>query len=167
MKKKIRVQIPSLIMEILTIDSEFFNVTKERLCNEVLYKFSLRFRSNYQSDLYYEDKVYLQFTLNKDNQRYYDDLIKQSIGLSESEIIREIFSSYAIFHPSLRELYLYREKIAFISSAIKEYRVLKIDTCDGVIEGKINKLFRCKKLGYLKIEINDKSYYLSKSRIIS
>lgn len=167
MKKKIRVQIPSLIMEVLEGDKKFFNVTKERLCNEVLYKFSLRFRSNYQNDLCYEDKVYLQFTLNKDNQRYYDELIRQNIGLSESEIIREIFSAYAILHPSLRELYLYREKIAFVSSAIKEYRVLKIDTCDGVIEGKINKIFRCKKLGYLKIEINEKSYYLNQSRIIS
>lgn len=167
MKKKIRVQIPSLIMETLEKDTKFFNITKERLCNEVLYKFSLRFRSNYQSDLCYEDKVYLQFTLNKDNQRYYDELIRQNTGLSESEMIREIFSAYAIFHPSLRELYLYREKIAFISSAIREYRVLKIDTCNGVIEGKIDKLFRCKEIGYLKFEVNDKSYYLSHSRIIS
>lgn len=167
MKKKIRVQIPSLIMEILEKDTKFFNITKERLCNDVLYKFSLRFRSNYQNDLCYEDKLYLQFTLNKENQRYYDELIRQSIGLSESEIIREIFSSYAILPPSLRELYLYREKIAFVSSAIREYRVLKIDTCNGVIEGKIDKLFRCKEIGYLKFEVNDKSYYLSHSRIIS
>lgn len=167
MKKKIRVQIPSLIMETLEKDTNFFNITKERLCNEVLYKFSLRFRSNYQNDLLYEEKVYLQFTLNKDNQRYYDELIRQSIGLSESEIIREIFSSYAILPPSLRELCLYREKIAFVSSAIKEYRVLKIDTYDGIIEGKVNKLFRCKEFGYLKIEINEKSYYLSQSRIIA
>lgn len=167
MKKKIRVQIPSLIMETLEADSNFFKIAKERLCNEILYKFSLRFRSNYQSDLSFEEKVYLQFTLNKDNQRYYEELIKQSIGLSESEVVREIFSAYAIFHPSLRELYLYREKIAFISSAIREYRFLKIDTPEGVIEGKINRIFRCKELGYLKIEVNDKSYYLSQSRIIS
>ena len=51
MKKKIRVQIPSLIMETLETDSTFFKIAKERLCNEILYKFSLRFRSNYQSDL--------------------------------------------------------------------------------------------------------------------
>ncbi|MGL5656039.1 MAG: hypothetical protein ACRCXY_04275 [Fusobacteriaceae bacterium] len=167
MKKKIRVQIPSLIMETLETDSTFFKIAKERLCNEILYKFSLRFRSNYQSDLSFEDKVYLQFTLNKENQRYYEELVKQSVELSESEIVREIFSAYAIFHPSLRELNLYREKIAFISSSIKEYRYLKIDTPEGVIEGKIDRIFRCKEIGYLKIEVNEKSYYLSQSRIIS
>lgn len=166
MKNKIRAQIPSLIMETLNKDAEFFYITKEHLCNEVLYKFPLKNRVNYQKDLSHDEKVYLQFTLNKDNKRYYSDLIRQSIGLSESEIIREIFSTYAVLHPSLRESYLYKEKINFISSVIKECKILRIDTCDGIVKGKVNKLFRCKELGYLKIEINEKSYYLSHFRIV-
>lgn len=82
-------------------------------------------------------------------------------------MIREIFSAYAILPPFLRELNLFREKITFILSAYKEYRVLKLHTIDGIIEGRVEKIFRNKSTSYLQIQVNSNNYYISQTEIIS
>lgn len=166
MKTKIKILIPIIILETIENDAKFFGYSKERLCNEVLGKFSLKYRSNYQNELYFEKREYFQFNLNKANQKYYPELLKNNSEFKEAEILREIFLSYALFHPCLREVYLNREKIAFINNSIKEYRILKIGTEDGIVEGRIAELFRCKEQGYLKILIEDEEYYISKIWII-
>ena len=167
MKKKIRVLVPTFILEILEKDCEFFGFTKEKLCNEIFLKFSLKFRSRYQDEMIFEEKEYLQFTLNKANQRYYTDLLKELPEANDSEIIREIFSTYSVLVPFLREIYLFREKVIFLHSAMKEYRVLKIDTSSGIVEGRVTRIYRCKESGYLKLNIDESSYYVGQARVIS
>lgn len=168
MKKKIRVLIPLLISEILEQDCTAFQISKEKLCNQILLKFSLRFRSNYQNELDFEAKEYLQFNLSKENQIYYSEIIKHVSDMTDSDIIREIFLNYAVLYPALREIYLYREKLVFLNTAMKEYRVLKIDTgVLGIVEGRIQKIFRDSKSGYLKLLINNNEYYMSLIRIIN
>ena len=167
MKKKIRVLVPTFILEILEKDCEFFGLTKEKLCNEIFLKFSLKFRSRYQDEMIFEEKEYLQFTLNKANQRYYTDLLKELPEANDSEIIREIFSTYAVLVPFLREIYLFREKVIFLYSSLKEYRVLKLDTHHGVIEGRVTRIYRCNENNYLKIDIEEQSYYVGQIRVIS
>lgn len=167
MKKKIRVLVPTFILEILEKDCEFFGFTKEKLCNEIFLKFSLKFRSRYQDEMMFEEKEYLQFTLNKANQRYYTDLLKELPEANDSEIIREIFSTYSVLVPFLREIYLFREKVIFLHSAMKEYRVLKIDTPSGIVEGRVTQIYRCKESGYLKLNIDESSYYVGQVRVIS
>lgn len=167
MKKKIRVLVPTFILEILEKDCEFFGLTKEKLCNEIFLKFSLKFRSRYQDEMIFEEKEYLQFTLNKANQRYYTDLLKELSEANDSEIIREIFSTYSVLVPFLREIYLFREKVIFLHSAMKEYRVLKIDTPNGIEEGRVSKIYRCKETGYFKLDINESNYYVGQIRVIS
>lgn len=167
MKKKIRVLVPTLILETLEKDCKFFGFTKEKLCNEVLLKFGLKFRSRYQEEMIFEDKEYLQFTLNKANQRYYSEILKELGDVNDSEILREIFLTYSVLSPFLREMYLFREKIIFLHSSFKEYRVLKVDTEFGIIEGKIDKIYRCKESNYLKAIINDQSFYIGQIRVIS
>ncbi|MGO5427131.1 hypothetical protein [Fusobacterium mortiferum] len=167
MKKKMRVLVPRLIIDVIEKDCGFFGITKEKLCNEILFKFSLKFRSRYQEEMIFEEKEYLQFNLSKANQRYYSELLSELKNINESEVIREIFSSYAVLVPFLREMNLFREKIIFLSSANKEYRVLKIDTPSGIVEGRIEKIFRCKETGYLKLEVNEREYYVGQLRVIS
>ena len=167
MKKKIRVLVPTFILEILEKDCEFFGFTKEKLCNEIFLKFSLKFRSWYQDEMIFEEKEYLQFTLNKANQRYYTDLLKELPEANDSEIIREIFSTYSVLVPFLREIYLFREKVIFLHSAMKEYRVLKIDTSSGIVEGRVSQIYRCKESGYLKLNVDESSYYVGQVRVIS
>ena len=115
----------------------------------------------------FEDKGYLQFTLNKSNQRYYVELLKNEIEVTDSEILREVFLRYAVLKPFLREIYLFREKLTFMYSSMKESKLLKIDSKLGIIEGKIEKIYRCKETNYLKILINGQCFYYGEIRVIS
>ena len=167
LKQKVKASVPEYLIEILEADLKHFSLPKERLCNEILLKFSLKFRSNYNQEMIFEDKDILQFTLNKDNRKYYEELCQQMEKLNESEIIREIFLSYAVLPPFLRETHLFREKIVFLNTAQKEYRILKIHTSDGVIESRVEKIFRDKLTGYLKVTLNNKNYFIGQIRVIS
>ena len=60
-----RVLVPRLIIDVIEKDCRFFGITKEKLCNEILFKFSLKFRSRYQEEMIFEEKEYLQFNLSK------------------------------------------------------------------------------------------------------
>lgn len=168
LKSKVKANVPKFILDIIEKDSTHFNITKEGLCNEVLVKFSLKFRSNHCAEMLFEETESLQFSLNKDNQKYYSELLKDLENINESEVLREIFSSYAILPAFMREIHLFREKMAFLQSSLKEYRVLNIHTIeDGIIEGKIDTIFRNKENDYLMLGLKNKEYYLSQVRIIN
>ena len=167
LKQKVKASVPKYLIEILETDLKHFSLPKERLCNEILLKFSLKFRSNYNQEMIFENKDIIQFTLNKDNRKYYEELCQQMEKLNESEIIREIFLSYAVLPPFLREIHLFREKIVFLNTAQKECKNLKIHTLDGVIESRVEKIFRDKLTGYLKVILNGKDYFIGQIRIIS
>lgn len=167
MKQKIKASVPKYLIKILETDLTHFSISKEGLCNEILLKFSLKFRSNYYQEMFFEEKEYIQFSLNKENKKYYEELSKQMEDLNDSEIIREIFLSYAVLPPFLRELNLFREKIVFLNTAQKEYRILKFHTFDGVLESRVKKIFRDKKTDYLMVTLNDTNYFISQIRIIN
>lgn len=166
-KDNIRALVPKYILEIIAKDTEHFQISKYKLCNLILLKFSLRFRSNHCQEMSFEEKEYLQFTLHKENTGFYNEIRKGIDGINESEMIREIFSSYAVLPSFLRELNLFREKIAFLMSAHKEYRVLKLHTINGIVEGRIEKIDRNGGENYLQASINGKYYYISQIEIVS
>lgn len=166
LKDNIRALVPKYLIEVINRDIKHFSISKYKLCNDILVKFSLKFRSNYCQDMFFEQGEYLQFNLYKQNISYYNSLRKGIDGINESEMIREIFSSYAILPPFLREVHLYREKIAFLITAQKGYRVLKIHTRGGIVEGRIEKIFRNDETNYLMITLNNKNYYISQIEII-
>lgn len=166
MKKKIRVLMPQIVLETLEQDTRFFEIQKEKLCNEILLKFSsMKFLYDPQ-DFAYEDKEYLQFSLNTNNQRYYQELIREK-EIKEAELLRKIFLNYTLLHPILRELNIFGEKVSYIKKIFKEKKTLKIDTNTGLVEGEVNKIYRCKTTNYLKIQINEKDYYIGQIRIVS
>lgn len=167
MKQKIKASVPKYLLKILEADLNHFSISKEGLCNEILLKFSLKFRSNYHQEMLFEEKEYMQFSLNKENRKYYEELSKQMEDLSDSEIIREIFLSYAVLPPFLRETHLFREKIVFLNTAQKEYRILKVHTTDGVLEGRVKKIFRDEESDYLMVTLNNSNYFISQIRVIN
>ena len=167
LKDNIRALVPKYLIEIINRDVKHFSISRYKLCNDILVKFSLKFRSNYCQDMMsFEQGEYLQFNLYKQNIVYYNSLRKGIDGITESEMIREIFSSYGILPPFLREINLFREKIAFLISAQKEYRVLKIHTRTGIAEGRIKSIYRNEDTDYLMILLDEKSYYISQIEII-
>ena len=165
MKKKVLV--PVFLLEILEKDCSFFKISKDNLCNQILLKFSLRFCLKYQEDMIFEENDYLQFNIQKDNQRLFSELSRRVKELSDSDLLREVFLAYAILPPFLRETYLFKEKVNFLHSSYKDQKVIKIDSLSEIIEGKVEKIFRCLNTDYLKIMIHKKEFYVSQIRVIS
>ena len=171
MKKKVLV--PVFLLEILEKDCSFFKISKDNLCNQILLKFSLRFCLKYQEDMIFEENDYLQFNIHKDNQRLFIEInqeeLRKELGkeLSDSELLREVFLAYATLPPFLRETHLFKEKVNFLHSSYKDQKVIKIDSLSEIIEGKVEKIFRCPNTDYLKIMIHKKEFYLSQIRVIS
>ena len=155
MKKKVLV--PVFLLEILEKDCSFFKISKDNLCNQILLKFSLRFCLKYQEDMIFEENDYLQFNIQKDNQRLFSELSRRVKELSDSDLLREV----------LRETHLFKEKVNFLHSSYKDQKVIKIDSLSEIIEGKVEKIFRCLNTDYLKIMIHKKEFYVSQIRVIS
>lgn len=165
MKKKVLV--PVFLLEILEKDYSFFKISKDNLCNQILLKFSLRFCLKYREEMMFEETNYLQFNIHKDNQRLFDELSRKVKELSDSDLLREVFLAYAILPPFLRETHLFKEKINFLNSSYKDKKIIKIDSLSEIIEGKVEKIFRCPNTDYLKIIIHKKEFYMSQIRVIS
>ena len=166
-KSNIKVLVSKYVKEILEEDTKHFNIPKYDLCNRILIKFFLRTDTNFSRLTPFEEKEYLQFSLQKDNIPRYIELKKLMKDKTESEMIRDIFVSYTTLPPFLREINLFEEKIVFIMTAKKEYKKLKLYTDEGIIEGKINSLKRNEINNYLEVEINSKKYYISRVEIIN
>ena len=166
-KSNIKVLVSKYVKEILEEDTKHFNIPKYDLCNRILIKFFLRTDTNFSRLTPFEEKEYLQFSLQKDNIPRYIELKKLMKEKTESEMIREIFVSYTTLPPFLREINLFEEKIVFLMTAKKEYKKLKLYTDEGIIEGKIDSLKRNKINNYLEIEINSRKYYISRVEIIN
>ncbi|MHB9303874.1 DeoR family transcriptional regulator [Fusobacterium polymorphum] len=166
-KSNIKVLVSKYVKEILEEDTKHFNIPKYDLCNRILIKFFLRTDTNFSRLTPFEEKEYLQFSLQKDNIPRYIELKKLMKDKTESEMIRDIFVSYTTLPPFLREINLFEEKIVFIMTAKKEYKRLKLYTDEGIIEGKINSLKRNEINNYLEVEIDSKKYYISRVEIIN
>ncbi len=166
-KYNIKVLVTKYILEILEKDIKHFRISKNKLSNLILIKFSLKFQSDYFQEMNFEEKEYLQFTLHKENINYYSQMKRATNGLNESEMIREIFSSYAVLPSFLRELSIFREKVSFLNIALKERKKLKLHTTQGIIETNINKILRDKGTGYLQIETDTERYFISQIEIIN
>ena len=168
MKEKIRARMPDFVFEILEKDQKHFELTKEKLCNKVLFNFSFSNTVIEDKNLLFEEYNYLQFTLDKVNQEYYRNLLENLQIKNESKFIREIFLHYAISHAFVRESYLFREKISFFQSLMEEKDITRFHTPDGIIENKITKIYRDKEIGYIFVKMdNNKVYYLSQIQAIS
>jgi len=165
-KERIKALVSSFIAEVLDKDCVHFSISKERLCNEILFKFSVKFRSNYDDDLIFDDKEYLQFALNAKNKRYYGELLQESGETNESQLIRDIFSYYATLPAFLREYNIYREKVSFLATAFKESKKVRLDLGGKAVESNIEALRRSKENDYLVAVIEGTEHFVSSIRVI-
>jgi len=168
MKERIKALVSAYILEVLDEDCNHFQISKERLCNEILLKFSVKFRSDsdFDDDMLFDRREYLQFALNANNKKYYEKLVVDSGEPNESQLIREIFSYYAILPPFLRELNIFREKISFLANAARSARTVRLDIGGEAVENKIEAVRRSPDTNYLVAVIGGSDYYISKLRVI-
>lgn len=165
--EKVKINAPTFLVEILEEDIKHFNLSKSGLYNLIFLNCALNFRSNYSQELQFDDKKYIQIPLNKENRKLFNAIIKGQLQLNNSDIMKEIFLSYAIMPAFMRETVLFRGKLSLFIDYQKKYRMLNMRTPDGIIEGRIEKIFRDKMNNYFRIKITGKDYYFSQCEIIS
>ena len=168
MKKKIRAKIPDFILKILEKDYIHFGIPKETLCNRIFLKFSFNIVIEKYDNTILDNFQYFQFSLDKINQEYYIKLIEKLQINNESQLIRDIFSNYALSHSFVREAYLFKEKLKFFQHSIETKARLRFHTPEGLIEGSIKSILRDSEIGYILVKLdNDKVYYLSQIEVLN
>lgn len=162
MRKKITVS--KLVLDILDRDAKQFNMTKERLCNEILITFSIReVKEIEREDL--DEKAILQFTLSRANAEYYS-IISKKIE-NEPKFLRSIFTTYAHLNPFYREIMMFRDKLITLKSYISKKEKIYISIGTKVEEVLITEIIRCPITDYIKLRTQDKGeFFLNEFRII-
>lgn len=162
MRKKITVS--KLVLDILDRDAKQFNMTKERLCNEILITFSVReVKEIKREDL--DEKAILQFTLNRANSEFYS-IISKNIE-NEPKFLRSIFTTYAHLNPFYREIMMFRDKLITLKNYISKKEKIYISIGTRVEEVLITEIIRCPITDYIKLRTQDKGeFFLNEFRII-
>lgn len=126
MRKKVKGSaIPMLVHEIINMDTKYFSLKKETLCNMVVQGLGFERLTDIGSDILDKTKS-LSFNLNDINTELFPEMLKQSRARTESEFIRRIFFTYINLHPCLRERILHKSIFMEIERAILNKRKLKI-----------------------------------------
>lgn len=166
MKKKIKVLVPKIIAEIIESDSNHFNLPREKLYNKIILNIGYKPTFKFHEKMEFEPRINIQFNLQKESEKYYFDIYKEKNAISDSELIRTIFSTYINLAPFLRERIIMKSKLIFIANLIKSGNKVKINTGDKIIESTITEIKRCPQTNYFKVYYVGGEEYLSKIRII-
>lgn len=166
MRRKITLPVPKVINEILIRDSKHFEISKEKLCNKIIIKMGYRTLSSYHKMMRYEKKSRLQFNLQLESEKYYSDISKVNHSITDSELMRSIFSTYINMTPFLREKLIQDSKIRLIEEVIKDRELIKWDDGSSIQEGYIDEIIRCPETNYLKVILSNGEEYLSKLSIV-
>lgn len=166
MRKKIKVLVPKIIDEVIENDCKHFSMPKEKLCNEIILKFGYKVLSKFHHQMEFEEKVSIQFNLQKESEKYYVDIYRENQAVSDSELIRSIFSTYINLSPFLRERTIIGNKVMLILELLRNKDKVKIDTGIKIIESVITEIKRCPSTNYFKVHYIGGEEYLSKIKII-
>ncbi|MDO5789093.1 MAG: hypothetical protein Q4P79_06475 [Fusobacterium sp.] len=162
MRKKITVS--KLVLDILDRDAKQFNMTKERLCNEILITFSIRDVKEIEREEL-DEKAILQFTLSRSTSEYYN-IISKKIE-NEPKFLRSIFTTYAHLNPFYREIMMFRDRLITLKDYISRKEKIYISIGTRVEEVLIIDIIRCPITDYIKLRTQDKGeFYLNEFRMI-
>ena len=164
-KKKVRVQVPKLVREIIERDSAHFNITRKKLCNLIILKMGYRSKVDLVKELCNLEKVYLQFNLNSECLNFYLDILKSNGNTNESEVIRGILLTYINLNSFLREKILFEEQVAYFEYLKKFREHVKVVIGNKITEEKIVRIFPCPSTHYIRVAFEKHEEYLSKLKI--
>ncbi|MGL4451141.1 hypothetical protein [Cetobacterium sp.] len=162
-KKRIKIMVSKLILDILDRDSKHFNLTREKLCNEILIIFSIRKIEGIEREEL-DEKIYLQFTLTQSTTEYYKAI---SNGIQdEPKFIRSIFTGYAHLNPFYREIILFRDKLIVLKDYCLKKEKLHISIGNRLEEVIVEEIKRCQMTDYIKLRTDKGEFYMNELRII-
>lgn len=124
MEKKIRVTLSKNISEILSTDSKSFKITKNYLINYI-FQHMKEENLNNCPDIQ-DEKVVIQFNLNKKNKEIYYDFLRERNIQVEAEFIRKLIYKYANQSKSNREIFVFQENVDRIKYAIENKKIIKL-----------------------------------------
>lgn len=148
MRKKIKITVPKLVKEILEQDMEYFNYTKEKLCNLIIQELGYEKTIPLYEKMENEDKAIITFNLYEKNTAYFNDMLKESKEETERDFLRRIFSTYINFHPSIREKVIRKELFTELEKAQKRNKMIKISHKAEILTIKALGLERNNETGY-------------------
>lgn len=155
--------VSKLVLDVLDRDSKHFNITKERLCSEILIIFSIRKMPGIEREEL-DEKAYLQFTLNQSSSVYYESICNEIND--EPKFIRNIFTSYAHLNPFYREIILFRDKLIVLKDYITRKESVHISVGNRLETVLIEEVRRCQMTDYIKLKTNMGEFYMNELRII-
>ncbi|WP_432204984.1 WYL domain-containing protein [Cetobacterium somerae] len=126
MEKKIRITLPSRVVEILENDIEEFFIKKNTLLNYIYTRAILENKNRKFMNSYKGETSVIQFNLNKKNLEGYYNFLEENKIQNESEFFREILIEYTNQGKKKREQFLFKEIIDRINYSIKENKLIKI-----------------------------------------
>lgn len=167
MRKKIKVSIPRLVKEIIEQDMEYFNYTREKLCNLIIQELGYEKTIPLHEKMEEEDKVLINFNLYEKNTVYFSDMLKESDEETEREFLRRVLSTYVNFHPSIREKVVRKELFTELEKAKKRNKQVKVSHKEEILTVKALGLERDDETGYNYLKaIRDNQEYLYKVKDI-
>ena len=125
MRKRVRVSIPNFVREILDNDMEYYSFSKDKICNIIIQRLGFENTQSLHKKVVDNTSI-LNFNLNEKNTELFDEMFNLSKEKIKSEFFRKIFSTYANFHPFLREKVLNIELFKELENAISKSYKLKI-----------------------------------------
>lgn len=125
MRKRVRVSVPNFVKEIMEEDMKYYNFSKDKICNIIIQRLGFEHTQSLHKKVIDNTSI-LNFNLNEKNTELFDEMFKLSKEKIESEFFRKVFSTYANFHPFLREKILNLELFKVLESAINKNKKIKI-----------------------------------------
>lgn len=128
---KVRITVPAYIQDILNTDMYDFDLTKNKICNEIFFAFHQS--HNEQAKRFrLQESTILQFTLSNENLDLFIKLTDQVNFTNKAEFFRQMFFDYCSQPRYVRELSLNEKSIKLVNKAIKEQKQLRIRYKDGL-----------------------------------
>lgn len=135
-RKKIKMALPKLIVEVLNEDISYFKLSKEKLCNIVIQEVGFEHIHSLTERMTNQAKIkgILQFNLTEKNTKLFFKMLKFHDETCESTVLRKIFSQYINLHPTLRERILRKDLFMRLDTAIKEKCKVKIYHEENIVD---------------------------------
>lgn len=125
-ESKVRINLPTLLNEVIDADVITFGINKNRLCNTVFAYYAFNYTEIDDFHISLKDHHVLQFTLNQDNQDKFVALCDTINITNKADFFRRVITSYCDNPRYMREKIIFSESNFLVEEAIKSKRQLKI-----------------------------------------
>lgn len=123
---KVRVNLPTILNEVINADVVTFGVNKNRLCNLIFAYYAKNEQQIMNHDISLKDCHTLQFTLSQENQDLFMALYDTILIQNKADFFRRMIVAYADNPRYIREKIIFCDSNKLLEEAIKSKRKLKI-----------------------------------------